>query len=64
MEPLLRRLSIESMEYKPVHQHELPANTYVAYDDHGYADDTNITTGNLENLRTQIKKLHLLSNYT
>ncbi len=34
------------------------------YDDHGYADDISITTGNLENLQIQVKKLHLFSKYT
>ncbi len=33
--------------------------------DHGYADDTIITTGTLENLQTQqIKNLHIFSKYT
>ena len=36
----------------------------MTYNDHGYADDINITTGTLENLQSQIKKLHLLSKYT
>ena len=36
----------------------------MAYDDHGYADDKSITTGTLENLQIQIKKLHLFSKYT
>ncbi len=34
------------------------------YDDHGYADDISITTGTLENLQIQIKKIHLFSKYT
>ncbi len=36
----------------------------MTYDDHGYADDISITTGTLENLQIQIKKLHLFSKYT
>jgi hypothetical protein len=36
----------------------------MTYDDHGYADDISITTGTLENLQIQIKKLHLFNKYT
>jgi hypothetical protein len=36
----------------------------MSYDDHGYADDISITTGTLDNLQIQIKKLHLFSIYT
>ncbi len=36
----------------------------MTYDDHGYADDISITTGTLENLKIQLKKLHLFSKYT
>ncbi len=32
-------------------------------DDHGYADDINITTSTLENRQIQIRKLHLFSKY-
>jgi hypothetical protein len=35
----------------------------MTYDDHGYADDISITTGTLENLQIQIKKLHLFRKY-
>jgi hypothetical protein len=64
MEPLLRWLSIGSRGYKPTHQQQTPSSTYLTYDDHGYADDISITTGTLENLQIQIKKLHLFSKYT
>ena len=65
MEPLLRWISIGSRGYKHKHQHQTPTCTYyMTYDDHGYADDINITTRTLENLQIQIKKLHLFSKYT
>jgi hypothetical protein len=64
MEPLLRWLSIGSKGYKPMQQSEQPVGTYMSYDDHGYADDIIITTGTLDNLQIQIKKLHLFSKYT
>jgi len=35
----------------------------MTYVDHGYADDISITTGTLENLQVQTKKLHLFSKY-
>jgi hypothetical protein len=36
----------------------------MTYDDHGSADDISITTGTLENLQIQIKKLNLFNKYT
>ncbi len=47
-----------------MHHSELSPSTYMAYDDHGYANDISIIIGTLENLRIQIKKLHMLSKYT
>ena len=64
VEPLLRLLSIGSRGYKPTHQLQTPTCIYMTYDDHGYADDTSITTGTLENIQVQIKKLHLFIKYT
>ena len=58
MEPLLRWLSIGSNGYRPTYQLQTPASPYMAYDDHGYADDISITTGTLEKLQIQI------NNYT
>jgi hypothetical protein len=52
VEPLLRWLFISSRGYKPTHQTETPASTYMTYDAHGYADNIGITTGTLENLQT------------
>ena len=60
MELLLRWFVIGSKGYKPTHQPEQHAITYMSYDDIGYADDINITTGTLENLQMQ-NKLHLFS---
>ena len=36
----------------------------MTYDDQGYADEISITTGALDNLQIQIKKLHIFSKYT
>jgi len=64
MEPLLRWLSIGIRGYQPTHQLQTLTSTYMTYDNHGCADDINITTKTLENLQTQIKKLHLFNKYT
>ena len=61
IEPLLRWHSIGSTRYKPTHQLLTPTSTYMTYDDHGYADDNNITIGTFENLQIQI---HLFIKYT
>jgi hypothetical protein len=45
-------------------QSDQHSGTYTTYDDHGYADDINITTCTLKNLQMQTKKLHLFSKYT
>jgi hypothetical protein len=63
IEPLLRWLSIGRRGYKPTVQLQTPTCTYMTYDDHGYATDISITTGTLENIQIQIKKLHLFSKY-
>ena len=36
----------------------------MTYDDHSYANDISMTTGTIENIQIQIKKLHLFSKYT
>ena len=36
----------------------------ITYDEHGYADDISITTGNLADLKVQLRKLPLFSQYT
>jgi hypothetical protein len=64
VEPLLMWLSIGSRGYKPMQQTTQSASTYMTYDDHGYADDISITTGTLDNLQIQIKKLYIFSKYT
>ena len=63
MEPLLRWLSIGSRGHKPKQHPELPESIHMAYDDHGYAYDTSITTRTLENLHIQTKKLYLFNEY-
>jgi hypothetical protein len=57
VEPLLRWLSIGSRGCKPMQQSEQSVGTYMSYDDHGYADDISITTGTLDNLQIQKKKI-------
>ncbi len=36
----------------------------ISYDEHGYADDINITAGSLSDLKIQLKKLHSFRKYT
>ena len=64
MEPLLRWLAIGSRGYRPTYQPHKPISTIITYDDHGYADDVSITAGSLHDLKIQLKKLHLFSQYT
>ena len=64
MEPLLRWLAIGSWGYRPTYQPHKPSSTILTYDDHGYADNINITPGIITDLKIQIKKLHLFSSYT
>ena len=64
MEPLIRWLSIRSRGYPPMQQSDQPVSTYMSYEDHGYAHNISITTGTLDNLQIQIKKLHIFSKYT
>ena len=64
MEPLLRWLAVGSRGYRPSYQTHKPTASIITYDDHGYADDISITTGSIQNLKIQLKKLHLFSQYT
>ena len=64
MEPILRWLAIGSRRYKPTYQLHKSTPTIITYDDHGYADDVNITAGTIQDLKIQLKKLHLFSQYT
>ncbi len=64
MEPLLRWLAIGSRGYRPSYQPHKSTSTIITYDDHGYADDISITAGSIHNLKIQLKKLHLFSQYT
>jgi hypothetical protein len=64
MEPLLRWLAVGSRGYKPTYQPHKSNSTIITYDDHGYADDVSITAGSIQDLKIQLKKLHLFSQYT
>ena len=61
-EPLMRWLRIGSHGYRPT-GHE-PGTYVLSYDEHGYADDISITTGTLHDLKIQLRKLYLFSEYT
>ena len=64
VKPLLRWLSVGSRGYRPTYQPHKPSSAILTYDDHGYADDINITAGTIADLKIQIGKLHLFSSYT
>jgi hypothetical protein len=64
MEPLLRWLVVGSRGYKSTYQTSKSTSTIITFDDHGYADDVSITTGTIQDLIIQLKKLHLFSQYT
>jgi hypothetical protein len=64
MEPLLCWLAVGSRGYKPTYQPYKTTSTIITYDDHGYADDVNITAGSIQDLKIKLKKLHLFSQYT
>jgi hypothetical protein len=64
MEPLLRWLAVGSRGYKPTYQPYKSTSTIITYDDHGYADDVSITAGTIQDLKIQLKKLPLFSQYT
>ena len=64
MEPFLRWLAVGSRGYKPTYQPHKSTSTIITYDDHGYADDVSITVGTIQDLKIQLKKLHLFSQYT
>ena len=64
MEPLLRWLAVGSRGYCPTYQPRKPYSAILTYDDHGYADDINITAGTITDLKIHIKKLHVFSSYT
>jgi hypothetical protein len=64
MEPLLRWLAIVSRGYKPTYQPHKTTSTIITYDDHDYANDVSITAGSIQDLKIQLKNLHLFSQYT
>ncbi len=64
MEPLLRWLAVGSRGYRPSYQPHKPKASIIPYDDHGFADDISITAGSIQNLKIQLEKLNLFSQYT
>ncbi len=64
MEPLLRWLVVGSKGYRPSYQPHKSTTTIITYDDHNYADDVSITAGPIQNLKIQLKKINLFSQYT
>ncbi len=64
METLLRWLEFGSRGYKPTYQPHKSSSTIITYDHHGYADDVSITAGSIQDLKIQLKQLHLSSQYT
>ncbi len=64
MKPLLRWLAVGSRGFKPTYQPHKTTSTIITYDDHGYADDISITAESIQDLKIQLKKLHLFSQYT
>ena len=64
MEPLSRWIAVGSRGYKLTYQPHKSTSTITVYDDHGYADDVSITDGSIQDLKIQLKKLHLFSQYT
>ena len=63
VKPLLRWLVVGSRGYKPTYHPHKSTSIIITYDDHGYADDVSITPGSIEDLKIQLKKLHLFSQY-
>jgi hypothetical protein len=61
---LLRWLSVGNRGYKPTYQLHKSTSTIITYDDHGYAYDVSITAGSIQDLKIQLKKLHLFSQYS
>ena len=64
IEPLLRWLVVGNRGYKPTYQPHKSTSTIIIYDDHGYAVDVSITAGSIQDLKINLKKLHLFSQYT
>jgi hypothetical protein len=64
MESLLRWLAVESRGYEPTYQPHKPTSPIITYDDHGYTHVASITAGYVQDLKVQLNKLHLFSQYT
>ncbi len=54
MESLLRWRVFGSRGYKPSYQTHKSTSTIITYDDHGYADDINITAGSIQDLKIKL----------
>jgi hypothetical protein len=63
IELLLRWLAVGSRRYKPTYQPHKSTSTIITYDDHGYADGVSITAGSIQDLKIQLKQMHLFSLY-
>ena len=64
IKPLLRWLAVGSRGYHPFYQPHQSTSAIFTYDDHGYTNDVSITACTIQNLKIQLKKLHLFSKYT
>ena len=64
LEPLMRWLQSGGRGYTPTCTAQCEGEFAITYDEHGYADDISITTGSLADLKIQLRKLHLFSQYT
>ena len=64
IEPLMRWIQSGGRGYVPTCTKHCEGEFTITYDEHGYADDISITTGNLADLKVQLRKLHLFSQYT
>jgi len=64
MELFIRWLAVGSRGYKLTYQPHKPTSIVITYDDHRYADDVSITAESIQDLKIQLKKLYLFSQYT
>ena len=64
IEPLMRWIQSGGRGYVTTCTKHCEGEFTITYDEHGYADDISITTGNLADLKVQLRKLHLFSQYT
>ena len=55
--------SCRQPRYKPTYHPHKPTSIIITYDDHDYADAVSITSGSIQDLKIQRKKLHLFNQY-